>query len=158
MKFEAWESSIRIGRLNANVEVCAAKSKREKLEGLPSALRELRSEDFNYLLPDEAIARFPLEQRDASRLLVWKNDQIQHKYFHEIPGELPGNSLLILNDTKVLPARLHFQRSSGAWIELLILEHKPGEEPASMLCKAMVGNKKKWREDEKLVLDKRTEG
>jgi S-adenosylmethionine:tRNA ribosyltransferase-isomerase len=128
------------------------------LEGLPAPLNELKSEDFSYLLPDEAIARFPLEQRDASRLLVWEKGEIRHRQFRQISDELPSNSLLILNDTKVLPARLHFQKSSGAWIELLILEHNPGNFPGTMVCKAMVGNKKKWREDEILVLKTNNEG
>ncbi len=128
------------------------------MEGLPAPLNELRSEDFNYLLPDEAIARFPLEQRDASRLLVWEKGEIRHQQFRQISEELPSNSLLILNDTKVLPARLHFQKSSGAWIELLILEHNPGQSPGTMICKAMVGNKKKWREDEILVLKTNKDG
>lgn len=128
------------------------------MEGLPEPLNELRSEDFNYLLPDKAIARFPLEQRDASRLLVWEKGEIRHRQFRQISEELPSNSLLILNDTKVLPARLHFQKSSGAWIELLILEHNPGNFPGTMVCKAMVGNKKKWREDEILVLKTNKDG
>ncbi len=128
------------------------------MEGLPAPLNELKSEDFSYLLPDEAIARFPLEQRDASRLLVWEKGEIRHRQFRQISDELPSNSLLILNDTKVLPARLHFQKSSGAWIELLILEHNPGNFPGTMVCKAMVGNKKKWREDEILVLKTNNEG
>ncbi len=128
------------------------------MEGLPEPLNELRSEDFNYLLPDKAIARFPLEQRDASRLLVWEKGEIRHRQFWQISEELPSNSLLILNDTKVLPARLHFQKSSGAWIELLILEHNPGNFPGTMVCKAMVGNKKKWREDEILVLKTTNDG
>ncbi len=128
------------------------------MEGLPAPLNELKSEDFTYLLPDEAIARFPLEQRDASRLLVWEKGEIRHRQFRQISEELPSNSLLILNDTKVLPARLHFQKSSGAWIELLILEHNPGNFPGTMVCKAMVGNKKKWREDEILVLKTNNDG
>lgn len=125
-------------------------------ESFPGILLNLRSEDYHYHLPDESIARFPLEQRDASRLLVWKKGVIHHSRFRNLGEELPAGSLLIINNTKVLPARLHFQKSSGAWIELLILEHRPGEEPASMHCKAMVGNKKKWREDEILGLSRKT--
>jgi len=124
-------------------------------EPLPENLRNLKTDDFHYDLPDEAIARFPLEQRDASKLLIWKAGGIRHRHFRDLPEELPANSLLILNETKVLPARLHFQKSSGAWIELLILEHEPGKEAGSMLCRAMVGNKKKWREEEVLFLEKK---
>lgn len=126
-------------------------------EALPDNLRNLKTEVFQYHLPDDAIARFPLEQRDASKLLIWEGGSIRHRHFRDLPEELPGNALLVLNETKVLPARLHFQKSSGAWIELLILEHEPGKEAGSMNCRAMVGNKKKWREDEVLVLEKKEE-
>lgn len=123
-------------------------------ESYPYFLRNLNTDDFQYELPDEAIARYPLEQRDASRLLIWENGEIRHRHFRDLPAALPAGSLLILNDTEVLPARLHFQKTTGSWIELLILENKPGEEPASMHCKAIVGNRKKWREDEVLELTK----
>ena len=123
---------------------------------LPENLRELRSEDFHYHLPDEAIARFPLEKRDASKLLTWHRGNISHGIFSSLPDKLPANAMLVLNDTRVLPARLHFQRSSGAWIEILVLGHKPGKEAGSMDCEAIIGNKKKWREDEILLLKKDT--
>jgi S-adenosylmethionine:tRNA ribosyltransferase-isomerase len=127
-------------------------------ESFPGFLLQLKSEDFTYQLPDEAIARFPLEQRDASRLLVREKGIIRHRHFYQLGEELPAGSLLIINDTKVLPARLHFQKSSGAWIELLILEHQPGSEAASMCCKAMIGNKKKWRDGEVLCLTREVSG
>lgn len=124
----------------------------------PSHLLHLKSEDYTYHLPEEAIARFPLEQRDASRLLVWENGQIRHRIFRNLAGELPDGSLLVLNDTQVLPARLHFRKETGSWIELLILEHRPGETPGTMICKALIGSKKKWKHAEILRMDKTAEG
>ena len=127
-------------------------------DSFPEFLLHLNSADFSYHLPDSAIAKYPLSERDASRLLVWKNGSISHHTFRNIANEIPKDCLLIINDTRVLPARLHFQKPGGAWIELLILEHSPGEFPGSMRCKAMVGNKKKWREGEVLKMEKDSEG
>lgn len=127
-------------------------------QAFPEQLLHLRSEDYSYHLPDEAIARFPLEQRDASRLLVWEKGKMRHRIFRDLANELPAGSRLVLNDTRVLPARLHFQKETGAWIELLILEHQPGTESGTMICKVLTGNKKKWRVEENLLLEKQADG
>lgn len=115
----------------------------------------LKTSDFDYQLPETAIALFPLPIRDQSKLLVFKNGSSDHHQFYDLPDLLPENSLLIYNNTKVVPARLHFQRTSGAWIEILAireLEENQTELLANQRCvECMVGNKKKWAIDEVLT-------
>ncbi len=115
---------------------------------------EIRIEDFNYILPDERIAKYPLPQRDSSKLLIYKDDNVSESSFSLLPAELPENSLMIFNDTKVVPARLHFQRSSGAHIEIFCLEPVLPEEYVSSFAttdkcrwKCIVGNIKRWKND-----------
>jgi S-adenosylmethionine:tRNA ribosyltransferase-isomerase len=117
-----------------------------------SGLQSLKVSDYQYHLPDEQIARFPLAERDQSRLLHYNRGDIAHHTFFQLAGLLPENCALVFNDTKVLPARLHLQRDSGSWIELLIFKHEPGEQAGTMRCTGMIGNKKKWREAEVLRL------
>lgn len=73
---------------------------------------------YQYELPEERIAKFPLEKRDHSQLLVYQKGNIQHQHFYDIKSHLPENSSLIFNNTKVIPARIHFQKQSGAKIEI----------------------------------------
>ena len=115
---------------------------------------ELRIEDYNYPLPDEKIARYPLQERDASKLLIYKNKSVTHSTFTDISHLVPSDSLMIFNDTKVVPARLHFQRETGAHIEIFCLEPVLPEEYVSMfavtdICrwKCIVGNVKRWKND-----------
>lgn len=115
---------------------------------------EIRIEDYNYPLPDERIAKYPLSERDGSKLLVYRNEEISEKKFSEIPSVIPEGSLMIFNDTKVVPARLHFQRSTGAHIEIFCLEPVSPAEYVSMFevtdrCrwKCIVGNVKRWKGD-----------
>lgn len=84
----------------------------------------MRVEDFNYELPEELIAQDPIELRDASRLMVMdrQSGQLQHKIFRDILDELNAGDILVLNDTKVLPARIYAHKASGAVIELLLLK------------------------------------
>lgn len=84
----------------------------------------MRVEDFNYELPEELIAQDPVEPRDSSRLMVMNREdgQIQHKIFRNIVDELNPGDILVLNDTKVLPARIYAHKESGAVIELLLLK------------------------------------
>jgi S-adenosylmethionine:tRNA ribosyltransferase-isomerase len=103
--------------------------------------------DFTYHLPDEKIAERPLEKRDLSKLLVYKNDSIVQKIFHEIGTELPENSLIVFNNTKVVPARLHFSKTTGALIEIFCLEQlEYNPEKHFSVWKCLVGNAKKWKE------------
>ena len=89
---------------------------------------EIRIEDYNYELPDEKIAKYPLPDRDASKLLIYKDGYVTDKGFKDISDLLPADSLMVFNDTKVVPARLHFQRETGAHIEIFCLEPVTPEE------------------------------
>ncbi len=119
---------------------------------------KIQLSDYDYTLPEERIAKFPLENRADSKLLLFKQKQISHHRFYEIPDLLPADSLLIYNNTKVIPARLIFQRESGAKIEIFLLQ--PVEPtrviPEIMISKvpvvweAMIGNSKKWKDGEVL--------
>ena len=103
---------------------------------------EIRIEDYNYTLPDERIAKYPLPQRDSSKLLIYKNENVSESSFSLISEQLPENSLMIFNDTKVVPARLHFQRSTGAHIEIFCLEPVLPEEYVSSFAAT---NKCRWK-------------
>ncbi|HOO18798.1 MAG TPA: S-adenosylmethionine:tRNA ribosyltransferase-isomerase, partial [Paludibacteraceae bacterium] len=82
----------------------------------------LNIEDFDYNLSDERIAKYPLPQRDASKLLIYKNDVITENTFLHLVEFLPPNSLLVYNNTKVIEARLVFYRETGARIEIFCLK------------------------------------
>lgn len=120
---------------------------------------EIRIEDYNYPLPDARIAKYPLPERDSSKLLVYKDGNIQENVFRNIPQLLEPGSMMVFNDTKVVPARLFFRRDSGAHIEIFCLEpYQPSdyninfasEQSCSWTC--IVGNSKRWK-GEPLTLD-----
>ena len=77
---------------------------------------EIHIEDYNYLLPDERIAKYPLPERDLSKLLHYEGGRVDEFFFRQLPDLLPENSLMIFNDTKVVPARMRFHRATGAHI------------------------------------------
>lgn len=113
--------------------------------------------EYNYPLPSEKIAQFPVSPRDSSKLLVLETDQITHKTFSDLHQLLPTNALLIYNNTKVIPARLLLQSETGAHIEVLVLEpfevaeiQVALQQQVSVTYTCMVGNKKKWKEDQDL--------
>ena len=115
---------------------------------------EIRIQDYNYPLSDERIAKYPLPVRDSSKLLIYKDGTPSEKSFKDIPEFLPQGSLMVFNDTKVVPARLHFQRETGAHIEIFCLEPVSPQEYVTMFeavgrCtwKCIVGNAKKWKGD-----------
>ena len=115
---------------------------------------EITIEQYNYHLPDERIAKYPLSERDMSKLLVYKDSEISEHRFTSMPEILPEGHLMIFNDTKVVPARLHFQRDTGAHIEIFCLEPVLPEEYVSMFAvtdrcrwKCIVGNVKRWKGD-----------
>ncbi len=117
-------------------------------------LPEIRIEDYNYPLPDERIAKYPLERRDASKLLHYSDGIVKERRFVDIAELIPEGSMMIFNDTKVVPARLHFQRDTGAHIEIFCLEPVLPEEYVSMFAvtdrcrwKCIVGNIKRWKND-----------
>lgn len=115
--------------------------------------QQIRIEEYDYPLPDERIAKFPLAKRDESKLLLYKDGQVSESVFKHIADYLPAGSLLVYNNTRVIQARLLFQKATGARIEVFCLE--PAEphdyalifqqtERCSWIC--LVGNLKKWKE------------
>jgi S-adenosylmethionine:tRNA ribosyltransferase-isomerase len=82
-----------------------------------------RIEDFNYTLPDERIARYPVTPRHNSKLLVYEHGKITNDQYFNLGDHLPQNALLIINNSKVIEARLHFHKSSGGQVEVFCLEH-----------------------------------
>ena len=115
---------------------------------------ELRIEDYHYTLPDERIAKYPLPERDASKLLIYRDGRVSERIFRQLPEELPAGALMVFNDTKVVPARLHFQKPTGAHIEIFCLEPvRPVEYnlafAATRECvwKCVIGNAKRWKDD-----------
>ena len=115
--------------------------------------KHIKISDYNYDLPDERIAKFPIAQRDHSKLLVYKHGEVSNDVFHHLPTYLPQGALMIFNNTKVIQARLHFRKETGALIEVFLME--PAEPTdyelmfqttghCSWLC--MIGNLKKWKE------------
>lgn len=116
--------------------------------------------DYTYELPEEKIAQYPIRLRDQSKLLVYREGLINHCQFYSLPDRLPSSSLLIFNDTKVIPARLVFRKPSGALIEILLL-NPVDPSPLSSLAMASIGtcawectigNLKKWPEGQSLTL------
>ena len=114
--------------------------------------RSIRIADYDYGLPEERIAQFPLEQRDASKLLLYRGGKISHTHFREISEQLPDGALLVFNDTKVIHARLHFNLPNGAPLEILCLEPLAPAEyqqnfssngPVRWRC--LVGGNRKWK-------------
>ena len=115
--------------------------------------KHIKISDYNYPLPDERIAKFPLKERDSSKLLVYSHGEIEERVFTSLPEYIEPGSLMIFNNTKVIQARLHFRKETGALIEIFCLEPiKPNDyvlnfqqtEHSAWLC--MVGNLKKWKE------------
>ena len=115
---------------------------------------EIHIEDYNYGLEDARIAKYPLPERDASKLLHYKDGKVDETVFRQLPNLLPAGALMVFNDTRVVPARLHFQRETGAVIEVFCLEPVQPVEyntafAATQQCswKCVIGNAKKWKED-----------
>lgn len=115
--------------------------------------KHIHISEFNYPLPDERIAKFPLPVRDQSKLLVYSHGQVSEDVFTSLPNYLPQGSLMVFNNTKVIQARLHFRKETGALIEVFCLEPiEPNDYAlnfqqtghAAWLC--MIGNLKKWKE------------
>lgn len=116
---------------------------------------ELAISDFNYNLPDERIARYPLAQRDASKLLVYKGGKISETVFTQLPKQLPKNSFLVFNETRVISARLFFENRNKKRIEIFCLEpaedigtpYQGLERTSTVRWKCMVGHLKNWKEE-----------
>ena len=121
--------------------------------------QHIRISDYNYPLPDERIAKFPLAKRDESKLLLYEQGRVGEDVFKNLPAHLPSGALMVFNNTKVIQARLHFRKANangepvGALIEVFLLEPAAPTDyelmfqtrgRCSWLC--MVGNLKKWKE------------
>ncbi len=117
--------------------------------------RHLKIDDFDYPLKDSRIAKFPLENRDDSKLLFLHGDQPEGRRFKEIADLLPSNSLLVFNETRVIQARLLFQKKTGAAIEIFCLEpvaptndfQLAFQKTSSVVWKCFIGNAKRWKDE-----------
>ncbi len=115
--------------------------------------KHIQIKEYNYSLTDDKIAKYPLSKRDHSKLLLYNRGEITQDHFYNLPNYLKTNELIVFNNTKVIQARLHFQKTTGATIEIFCLEpYLPNDynlnfqqtETCSWLC--MLGNAKKWKE------------
>ena len=116
--------------------------------------RDLSIDDFTYELPEERIARYPLAERDGSKLLIYKNGMLSEDRYRTLDQHIPASSLLIFNNTKVVEARLLFQKDTGSTIELFCLEPAGGMDITTAMLrrervtwKCLVGGAKKWKAD-----------
>lgn len=115
--------------------------------------KHIKIEDYNYPLPDERIAKFPISRRDQSKLLIYNKGTISQDVFYHLPNYLPSDTLLVFNNTRVIQARLHFRKVTGALIEVFLLEPAvptdyeqifQARSHCSWYC--IIGNLKKWKE------------
>lgn len=115
--------------------------------------KHIKITDYNYDLPDEKIAKFPIEQRDHCKLLLYKQGEVSDDIFYNITKYLPEGAMMVFNNTRVIQARMHFRKETGALIEVFLMEpavptdYEQNFQTAghcSWLC--MIGNLKKWKE------------
>ena len=117
-----------------------------------SELKNIRIDDYDYPLPDERIARYPLAERDQSKLLCLRGERLSEHRFRDLPGLLPQGTMLVFNDTRVIHARLFFRKATGATIEVFCLEPRhmavseAFEQRAHCTWTCFIGNNKKWKE------------
>jgi len=109
--------------------------------------------EYNYPLPDERIAKFPVEKRDHSKLLIYNKGEVGEDMFYHLPKYLPAGALMVFNNTKVIQARMHYRKSTGALIEVFLLEPADPTDYELMFqttdrCSwyCLVGNLKKWKD------------
>lgn len=122
---------------------------------------KIKAEIIHYDLPDERIAKYPLAKRDQSKLLHYQNGELIDRTFTELPTLIDSTYSLFFNNTKVIPARLFFNKTTGALIELFLLEpvspspvvSQAMESSDAVIWQCMVGNYKKWKNDTSLILD-----
>ena len=115
--------------------------------------KHIQIKDYNYTLPDDRIAKYPVAPRDHSKLLLYRDGRVSEDSFYNLPSYLKPGALMVFNNTKVIFARLHFQKSTGALIEIFCLEpHTPADYQQSFAATrrvtwtCLVGNMKKWKE------------
>lgn len=124
--------------------------------------RDIRISDFTYSLPDERIAQHPLAERDKSKLLLYRNGNIQDHTFQDIANLLPADSLIVFNTTRVVRARIIMRRASGAEIEIFCTDAADASSgfidtlvrKSEVTIKAFTGNSKRWKDGETLEVQK----
>jgi S-adenosylmethionine:tRNA ribosyltransferase-isomerase len=112
--------------------------------------------DFGYELPDQKIARYPLDLREKSKLLIWREGQIKGGLFEKLPEILPNNSLLVFNNSRVIEARIKFQKPTGGQIEIFCLRphdgnygiHNAMEQTGKILWNCLIGGSSKWKQSQ----------
>ena len=128
---------------------------------MSEGVKHIRIADYSYELPDERIAKFPLAERDSSKLLLYRHGQVSEDVFRNLPQHLPAGALMVFNNTQVIQARLHFRKeatggpkSTGALIEIFLLEPADPSDYQVMFTQTsscswycLVGNLKRWKED-----------
>ena len=122
-------------------------------------VKSISISDYNYHLPDNRIAKYPLLERDQSKLLFYKDGEIDIHSFIDVPELLPINSLLIFNNTRVIHARILFKKPTGATVEVFCLSPSSPkdysvnfEQTKEVVWSCMVGNAKRWKQED-LTLD-----
>lgn len=115
--------------------------------------KDIHISAYDYDLPEERIAKYPLAQRDQSKLLIYRQGQIEEKHFFDLPDQIPAGSMIVFNNTKVIQARLRFRKPTGGVVEVFCLEPEApkdyqqsfaSEHECTWTC--LVGNSKKWKE------------
>lgn len=115
---------------------------------------KIKIEDYSYSLPDERIAKYPLDKRDNSKLLIFRDNNISESFFSNLPNQLPDSSFIVFNNTKVVPARLFFKKETGAVIEIFCLNPVLPNEynlvfstTEECVWSCVVGNAKRWKNE-----------
>jgi len=115
--------------------------------------KEIHISEYNYALPDERIAKFPMKERDHSKLLIYNKGVVGEDVFYNLSNHLPKGTLMVFNNTKVIQARMHFRKETGALIEIFLLEPAAPSDYELMFqttnrCSwyCLVGNLKKWKD------------
>src|SRR5690554_6080433 len=123
------------------------------------SVKSIDISNYNYRLSDDRIAKYPLSERDQSKLLCYRDGNIQSNCFYELPELLPLECLVIFNDTQVIHARILFKKSTGATVEVFCLSpYEPKdyavnfEQTKEVVWSCMVGNAKRWKQED-LTLD-----
>lgn len=125
---------------------------------MKSNMPNIYIQDYDYQLPEEKIALFPLKHRDESKLLIYKSGKTIHQNFKDLPDFLPQNGLLIFNNTQVIPARINLKKDSGSNIEVFLLKPIQGDlatqavlnQDSESIWECLVGNKKRWKDQESM--------
>ena len=114
--------------------------------------RNIEIAEYNYNLPDEKIAKYPLPQRDTSKLLLYRSGRISHDTFSNLSEYIPSDALMIFNNTKVIQARLRFQKETGATVEVFCLEPETPndyqlifQQTKECVWRCIVGNSARWK-------------